>query len=104
MYSLRVSLISSRNFRALLTISLQILPFIVAALCTSTSAAAIKRDSCVYTCGSVCYWQSDITAAVNKGYTELKAGKTLGSGRLIFLTYISVDYALMSLPFFKNTD
>ncbi|PTB70304.1 ribonuclease-domain-containing protein [Trichoderma citrinoviride] len=46
----------------------------------SASAAAIdstlvdKRAACVYTCGSVCYWQSDIDAALSKGYSLYKSG------------------------------
>lgn len=38
------------------------------------------RETCVYTCGTVCYWQSDIDAAVKKGYSLHQSGSTLGSG------------------------
>ncbi|KAM0519144.1 hypothetical protein ACHAPE_004144 [Trichoderma viride] len=48
----------------------------VAGLAVSVSAAAIEKraSSCVYTCGSTCYWQSDITAALNKGYSLYSSG------------------------------
>ncbi|KAL6856635.1 ribonuclease domain-containing protein [Trichoderma novae-zelandiae] len=52
----------------------------VIGLAASASAAAIdstlvdKRASCVYTCGSVCYWQSDIDAALAKGYSLYESG------------------------------
>jgi hypothetical protein len=32
------------------------------------------RETCVYTCGSVCYWQEDIDAAVKEGYSDFKSG------------------------------
>lgn len=36
------------------------------------------RDACVYTCGSVCYWQTDIDAALAEGYSLYQSKKTLG--------------------------
>ncbi|KAK9413295.1 putative Ribonuclease/ribotoxin [Seiridium unicorne] len=36
-----------------------------------------KRASCVYHCGSVCYWQEDIDEALAKGYSLEKSGSTL---------------------------
>lgn len=50
---------------------------LVGFLAVTTSAAVIpleERATCVYTCGSVCYWQSDITDALNKGYSLEKSG------------------------------
>ncbi|KAJ9130530.1 hypothetical protein NKR23_g12151 [Pleurostoma richardsiae] len=44
------------------------------------SGAAIsleERATCVYTCGSVCYWQSDIDDALAKGYSLYQSGSTL---------------------------
>lgn len=38
-----------------------------------------SRASCVETCGSTCYWQSDIDAALNKGYSLYQSGQTEGS-------------------------
>jgi len=38
-----------------------------------------KRTSCVYTCGTVCYWQSDINAALAKGYSLYQSGSTVGT-------------------------
>ncbi|KAL7784554.1 Ribonuclease/ribotoxin [Trichoderma ceciliae] len=48
----------------------------VVGLAASASAAAIEQraNTCVYTCGSVCYWQSDIDAALAKGYGLFKSG------------------------------
>lgn len=34
------------------------------------------RETCVDTCGTVCYWASDVSAAVSQGYSLFKAGKT----------------------------
>lgn len=48
-----------------------------AGVVTSTPVAA--RDTCVYTCGSVCYWQTDIDAALAKGYSLYQSGQTLGN-------------------------
>ncbi|KOS19313.1 Guanyl-specific ribonuclease N1 [Escovopsis weberi] len=45
----------------------------------SVSVAAVpadKRAACVYTCGSVCYWQSDIDAARAQGFGLLSSGRT----------------------------
>ncbi|KAK5325166.1 hypothetical protein LTR93_004643 [Exophiala xenobiotica] len=36
------------------------------------------RQSCVDTCGSACYWQSDIDTAVQKGYSLHESGDTVG--------------------------
>ncbi|RMZ91142.1 hypothetical protein DV736_g1599, partial [Chaetothyriales sp. CBS 134916] len=56
--------------------------FLLAALTATTTTVAIPtlkvRDSCVETCGSTCYWQSDIDAAVNKGYSDYQSGTTEG--------------------------
>ncbi|UKZ74342.1 hypothetical protein TrVFT333_002007 [Trichoderma virens FT-333] len=57
----------------------------VVGLVSSASAAAIdstlvdKRAACVYTCGSVCYWQSDIDDALSAGYSLYKSGSTKDS-------------------------
>jgi len=37
------------------------------------------RASCVDTCGSTCYWQSDIDAAQAQGYKYYEDGTTVGS-------------------------
>jgi hypothetical protein len=41
--------------------------------------AVEKRQSCVETCGGTCYWQSDVNAAVSKGYSLYQNGQTEGS-------------------------
>ncbi|KAL1859143.1 hypothetical protein Plec18170_002258 [Paecilomyces lecythidis] len=40
-----------------------------------------SRDSCVDTCGSTCYWASDISAAQDKGYQLYQSGQTLGDDK-----------------------
>ncbi|KAI1777774.1 hypothetical protein F4818DRAFT_439100 [Hypoxylon cercidicola] len=62
----------------------KILPAVLLAA-VSVSALAVEKiaprqQNCVATCGSVCYWQSDIDAAVQKGYSLHQSGQTLGSG------------------------
>ncbi|KAM5368092.1 hypothetical protein ACJZ2D_009696 [Fusarium nematophilum] len=49
-------------------------------MCSLKATPVEERASCVYTCGSTCYWQSDIDAALNKGYSLYQSGSTLGSG------------------------
>lgn len=44
----------------------------------STASPVAARDTCIYTCGSVCYWQTDIDAALAKGYSLYQSGSTLG--------------------------
>lgn len=55
-----------------------------AALATPEAAeprdvAVVERATCVYTCGSVCYWQEDIDEALAQGYKYLKAGSAPGT-------------------------
>ena len=45
----------------------------------NANIALTERDSCVDTCGSTCYYQSDIDAALNEGYSLYQSGDTLGS-------------------------
>ncbi|CEJ81520.1 hypothetical protein VHEMI01641 [[Torrubiella] hemipterigena] len=45
-------------------------------LVVAVAASPAKRESCVYRCGGVCYWQSDIDAAVQKGFSDLQNGQT----------------------------
>ncbi len=46
------------------------------------SQPVVKRqDTCVDTCGSTCYWQSDIDAALEKGYSLYQSGQTLGTDK-----------------------
>ncbi|CAN8106508.1 unnamed protein product [Discula destructiva] len=40
---------------------------------------ASTRAPCAYTCGSVCYWQSDVDEAVAQGYNYYKSGQQVGS-------------------------
>ncbi|KAI3337006.1 ribonuclease-domain-containing protein [Xylariaceae sp. AK1471] len=66
----------------------KILPVVLAtlsAVTVSVLATAVdvgvgvdKRQSCVYTCGTVCYWQEDIDEAVTQGYGYYKADTQVG--------------------------
>lgn len=38
-----------------------------------------ERATCVYHCGSVCYWQEDIDEALSKGVSLHNSGSTLGT-------------------------
>lgn len=40
-----------------------------------------RAQSCSETCGSTCYYQTTIDAAVAKGYSLYQSGKTLGSDK-----------------------
>ncbi|KAI1085602.1 hypothetical protein F5B20DRAFT_575110 [Whalleya microplaca] len=41
---------------------------------------AVRQDqTCVATCGTVCYWQEDIDEAVAAGYKLHQSGSTVGS-------------------------
>ncbi|RMZ80081.1 hypothetical protein DV737_g3175, partial [Chaetothyriales sp. CBS 132003] len=64
------------------TIKMRFATFLLAALTATTTTVAIPtlqvRDSCVETCGSTCYWQSDIDAAVKQGYSDYQSGTTVG--------------------------
>jgi hypothetical protein len=73
----------------------------ILALCiASVSASPIhQRATCVYTCGSVCYWQEDIDEARAAGYKQLKAGTTLGSGKILCLITRSTFALSYSLCF-----
>ncbi|OTA66825.1 ribonuclease-domain-containing protein [Hypoxylon sp. EC38] len=42
-------------------------------------ATARQDQTCVATCGSVCYWQEDIDEAVQQGYGYYQKGQTVGS-------------------------
>ncbi|MCJ1445764.1 MAG: hypothetical protein MMC23_006269 [Stictis urceolatum] len=45
-----------------------------AALARSVPSRLDERATCVDTCGSTCYYQSDIDAAVTQGCSDLKSG------------------------------
>ncbi|KAL2019762.1 hypothetical protein VTK56DRAFT_9206 [Thermocarpiscus australiensis] len=50
-----------------------------AAPLASEGETEMKRASCVYTCGSTCYWQEDIDAALNKGVSLQQSGQEIDS-------------------------
>ncbi|KAL9095231.1 MAG: hypothetical protein Q9165_002487 [Trypethelium subeluteriae] len=45
----------------------------------ATRLALKPRQSCVETCGSTCYWQSDIDAALQKGASLQSSGQEIDS-------------------------
>ncbi|KAI0835609.1 ribonuclease-domain-containing protein [Hypoxylon sp. FL0890] len=59
--------------------------FLAAVSAVRVSALVIEQvaprqdQTCVATCGSVCYWQEDIDAAVKQGYGYYQEGQTVGS-------------------------
>ncbi|KAI1375850.1 hypothetical protein F4677DRAFT_102775 [Hypoxylon crocopeplum] len=65
----------------------KVLPaFLLAAVSVvNVSALVVKKvvtrqdQTCVATCGSVCYWQEDIDEAVKQGYGLYQSGDTVGS-------------------------
>ena len=69
---------------------------------SSVDASIEARQSCVYTCGSVCYWASDISEAQAKGYSLYKSGDTLGSGSYphVYNNYEGFDFSVSS-PYYE---
>ncbi|KAI0816393.1 guanine specific ribonuclease N1 [Xylaria sp. FL0064] len=57
----------------------KILPVVLAAVSAVSGAVIEKKETCVKTCGSVCYYQSDIDEAVSQGYGYFQDGETVGS-------------------------
>ncbi|TVY62283.1 Guanyl-specific ribonuclease T1 [Lachnellula suecica] len=60
---------------------------LIALAFTLTATTAIPHNlstdsadaTCVYTCGKVCYYQSDVDAAVKQGYMYYSEGEQVGS-------------------------
>ncbi|KAI0527871.1 guanine specific ribonuclease N1 [Xylaria bambusicola] len=57
----------------------KILPIVLAAVSVVSGAAIEKKQSCAKTCGSVCYSQGDLDAAVSQGYEYYSDDTTVGS-------------------------
>ncbi|KAK3403445.1 Ribonuclease/ribotoxin [Sordaria brevicollis] len=47
----------------------------------AVETADFTAQACQYTCGTVCYTSSAVTAALNKGYNYYKAGTQVGSNK-----------------------
>lgn len=47
-------------------------------------------QACMYTCGSVCYSSSAISAALNKGYSYYEDGATAGSSMFLLSFLVSL--------------
>lgn len=60
------------------------------------AAGLETRATCVYTCGTICYWQSDITAAKNKGYSLHNSGSTLGGYPHVYNNYEGFSFPTAS--------
>ncbi|KAK3326118.1 guanyl-specific ribonuclease [Apodospora peruviana] len=55
---------------------------LASAVAVSVSASPVdlnERATCVYTCGSVCYWQEDIDEALTKGYSLYESDTPVNS-------------------------
>ncbi|MCJ1456085.1 hypothetical protein MMC28_006443 [Mycoblastus sanguinarius] len=59
-----------RAFKTLLTLALAV---------PALTTPLLSTRQCAETCGSTCYYQSDIDAAVSQGYNYYSEGKTVGS-------------------------
>ncbi|KAK1762725.1 Ribonuclease/ribotoxin [Phialemonium atrogriseum] len=85
-------------------VSFRILPAIVLGLLTVTASGAVipleERASCVYTCGSVCYWQSDIDDALAKGYSLHQSGATVDDYPHQYNDYEGFDFPT-SAPWYE---
>ncbi|TPX11389.1 uncharacterized protein E0L32_001207 [Thyridium curvatum] len=58
-----------------------LLSLLAAALAAAAPVEPVQeRATCVYHCGSVCYWQEDIDNALNQGVSLHNSGSTLGHG------------------------
>ncbi|KAI1367737.1 guanine specific ribonuclease N1 [Xylaria arbuscula] len=57
----------------------KILPIVLAAVSIVSGAAIEKKQSCAATCGSACYSQSALDAAVDQGYGYYSDDTTVGS-------------------------
>ncbi|KAI9663068.1 MAG: hypothetical protein M1821_008116 [Bathelium mastoideum] len=57
----------------MLTIKATLLALVAIAFAAPTELE--RRQSCVDTCGSTCYWWSDISAALQKGYSLQSSGQ-----------------------------
>lgn len=57
-----------------------------------TSALFGKRQSCAETCGSTCYYQSDLDAAVSEGYQLYQSGGENGDYPHTYNNYEGFDF------------
>jgi hypothetical protein len=53
----------------------------VSATAVDTDVDVDKRQTCAYTCGTVCYWQEDLDEAVTQGYGYYKDDTQVGRSR-----------------------
>ncbi|OKL55417.1 hypothetical protein UA08_09274 [Talaromyces atroroseus] len=64
------------------------------------AALRTRADKCVETCGSTCYWQSDIDAALNEGYSLLQSGETKDDYPHRYEDYEGFDFDVSS-PYYE---
>ncbi|KAI0901693.1 ribonuclease-domain-containing protein [Annulohypoxylon nitens] len=66
----------------------------LAAVASAVAISERQSQDCVATCGSVCYWQSDIDAAVKQGYGYYQNGQTVGSDKYphVYNDYEGFDF------------
>ncbi|KAL8743328.1 MAG: hypothetical protein Q9190_004309 [Brigantiaea leucoxantha] len=60
-----------------------------------SSPVELSKRQCVDTCGSTCYYQSDINEAVSQGCNYLRNGQQVGSGDY---PHVYNDYEGFSFP------
>ena len=94
-----------------LTPAPQLLPFVFTlflplVLSTPISPLFSRQDtSCADTCGTTCYWASDISAAVSAGYALYTSGQTAGSGSGAYPhqynDYEGFDFAPVDGPYYE---
>ncbi|KAI9705303.1 MAG: hypothetical protein M1820_005133 [Bogoriella megaspora] len=76
--------------------SIKVALFTFAATVLAVPQDPVSRPACVETCGSVCYWQSDIDAALQKGYSLQKAGQEEDSYPHQYNNYEGFDFSTSS--------
>ncbi|KAL4946729.1 hypothetical protein BDV06DRAFT_218193 [Aspergillus oleicola] len=72
---------------------------LLALLVSSTLTAALPteldaRQSCAYTCGSVCYSSSAVSAAVNEGYSLESSGDDVNDYPHVYNNYEGFDFSV----------
>ncbi|KAK4174851.1 putative guanyl-specific ribonuclease [Triangularia setosa] len=76
----RLQPVSLSEFLSALVTLLSVIAVSAAPVSTEAEAAPVLEErACAYTCGTVCYQTSHITAARNKGHTLRLAGQTINS-------------------------
>ncbi|KAK4198929.1 putative guanyl-specific ribonuclease [Triangularia verruculosa] len=62
------------------------------------AAPALQERACAYTCGTVCYQTSHITAARNKGHQLRLAGQNISQSPFLIRGAVNINQASDSYP------